>query len=53
VPLFNIDLFQSRLAALMSNEPLRLRLGSNAKKSIEKFSQKKICEDFYRFVLQN
>ena len=53
VPLFDFRQFEERLAALMNDESLRARLGSNAKESIRKYSSETICKAFYKFVLQN
>jgi glycosyltransferase involved in cell wall biosynthesis len=50
IPLFDYKLFESKLAELMTNEELRIRLGLNAKESIKKFSSQTICESFYRFI---
>ncbi|OQB57881.1 MAG: GalNAc-alpha-(1-_4)-GalNAc-alpha-(1-_3)-diNAcBac-PP-undecaprenol alpha-1,4-N-acetyl-D-galactosaminyltransferase [Bacteroidetes bacterium ADurb.Bin145] len=52
VPLFDFKQFEERLVALMNDESLRSRLGSNAKESIKKYSSETICKAFYKFVLQ-
>ena len=52
IPLHNYELFQSRMYALMADEELRKRLGSNAKENIKKFSSKKICNSYYKFIFQ-
>jgi GalNAc-alpha-(1->4)-GalNAc-alpha-(1->3)-diNAcBac-PP-undecaprenol alpha-1,4-N-acetyl-D-galactosaminyltransferase len=52
IPLFDYELFQSRMAELMNNEKLRQELGFNARVSIEKFSSEKICEAFFKFIVQ-
>lgn len=53
VPLFDHITFQSRLSLLMSNEALRLTLGSNARDSVERFSRDKICENFYEVIFNS
>jgi glycosyltransferase involved in cell wall biosynthesis len=50
IPLFDTDLFQSKLDQLMTDEKLREKLGSNARETIKKFSSEKICEAFYQFI---
>jgi GalNAc-alpha-(1->4)-GalNAc-alpha-(1->3)-diNAcBac-PP-undecaprenol alpha-1,4-N-acetyl-D-galactosaminyltransferase len=50
IPLFDYELFQSRMVELMKDEELRSRIGTNAKESIKKFSSEKICEAFYKFI---
>ena len=52
IPLFNYELFQSRLAELMVDENLRRRLGLNARESIKSFSSEKICDSFYKFITE-
>jgi len=51
IPLFDFRQFEERLAALMNDESLRAKLGSNAKESIKKYSSETICKAFYKFVL--
>jgi len=51
IPLFDFRQFEERLAALMNDESLRTKLGSNAKESIKKYSSETICKAFYKFVL--
>lgn len=53
IPLFDFRQFEERLAALMNDESLRAKLGSNAKESIKKYSSETICKAFYKFVLQH
>ncbi len=50
VPDSDFSLFQTRLNQLMKDKELRSRLGSNARKSITRFSHDNICEAFYRFI---
>lgn len=50
VPLFNAEAFKLKLTRLMIDENLRNELGSNAKKSIVRFSRDKICDTFYAFI---
>jgi GalNAc-alpha-(1->4)-GalNAc-alpha-(1->3)-diNAcBac-PP-undecaprenol alpha-1,4-N-acetyl-D-galactosaminyltransferase len=52
VPLFDNIQFESSLAKLMKNEVLREELGSNARESIKRFSSEKICDSFYKFIIQ-
>lgn len=51
VPLFDKNAFESRLIELMSNKALRLRIGSSAREGISKYSNDKICEDFYNVLV--
>jgi glycosyltransferase involved in cell wall biosynthesis len=51
IPLYNYELFQSRMAELMRDEKLRKRLGINAKENIKKFSNEKLCDAYYKFIL--
>ena len=51
IPLHNYELFQSRMYSLMTDEKLRKQLGVNARKSIRKFSSKKICESYLNFLI--
>ncbi len=50
IPLFDFDMFQLKLAQLMTDEGLREKLGLNARRSIERFSTEKISEAFYNFI---
>jgi len=52
IPLFDYEIFESRLAQTMLDSELRIRMGSNARRSIEKFSNDKICEAFYKFITE-
>ena len=52
VPLFNSDVFESKLADLIGNEALRESLGSNARKSIRRFSPDIICDTFLQFIIE-
>jgi GalNAc-alpha-(1->4)-GalNAc-alpha-(1->3)-diNAcBac-PP-undecaprenol alpha-1,4-N-acetyl-D-galactosaminyltransferase len=52
VPLFADDVFESRLANLMDDGELRLKLGHNARESIKRFSEREICLAFYNFILR-
>jgi GalNAc-alpha-(1->4)-GalNAc-alpha-(1->3)-diNAcBac-PP-undecaprenol alpha-1,4-N-acetyl-D-galactosaminyltransferase len=51
IPLFDYKQFESKLSKLMADENLRKSLGSNAKKSILRFSSEKICESYYKFII--
>jgi GalNAc-alpha-(1->4)-GalNAc-alpha-(1->3)-diNAcBac-PP-undecaprenol alpha-1,4-N-acetyl-D-galactosaminyltransferase len=53
IPLFDNQMFESKLSLLMQDKSLREKLGSNAKESIKKFSHEKICEDFYNFIVNH
>lgn len=53
VPLFDKDKFAARLGRLMSDEDLRLLMGSNARESIRRFSREHICESFYSFIMND
>jgi glycosyltransferase involved in cell wall biosynthesis len=52
IPLFNYEMFQSRLAQTMSDSELRKSMGANAMESIKKFSTDKVCEAFYTFITE-
>ena len=52
IPLFDYDLFQNKLLQLMQDKDLREDFGANARESIKRFSGEKICETFYRFILE-
>jgi GalNAc-alpha-(1->4)-GalNAc-alpha-(1->3)-diNAcBac-PP-undecaprenol alpha-1,4-N-acetyl-D-galactosaminyltransferase len=51
IPLFDYELFQSKLEILMDNASKREQFGSNARESIKKFSVNIIGEQFYNFIL--
>jgi GalNAc-alpha-(1->4)-GalNAc-alpha-(1->3)-diNAcBac-PP-undecaprenol alpha-1,4-N-acetyl-D-galactosaminyltransferase len=53
IPLFDYKQFEIKLTSLMEDKDLREKLGSNARKSITKFSREKICEAFYEFIVQS
>lgn len=50
VPLFNYEEFESKLAHLMEDEDLRLKIGTNARNSIKQFSVDRICQAYYDFI---
>lgn len=50
IPLYNYNLFRSKLSDLMNNKYLRETLGANARESIKRFSGEIICEAFYKFI---
>jgi GalNAc-alpha-(1->4)-GalNAc-alpha-(1->3)-diNAcBac-PP-undecaprenol alpha-1,4-N-acetyl-D-galactosaminyltransferase len=52
IPLFNYEMFQSRLAQTMLDSELRASMGANAIESIKKFSTDKVCEAFYTFITE-
>lgn len=51
IPLFDYQLFQDKLATLMSDVLMRQQFGLNAKESIKKFSVENIGESFFKFIL--
>lgn len=51
IPLFNYELFQTKLAFLMNETAERERMGNRAKESIKRFSAEIIGEKFYNFLL--
>lgn len=51
IPLFDYELFQDKLATLMSDVLMRQQFGLNAKESIKKFSVENIGERFFQFIL--
>jgi len=51
IPLFDNPGFILKLAQLLENEELRLKMGADAKESIKAFSGEKICDSFYNFLL--
>jgi GalNAc-alpha-(1->4)-GalNAc-alpha-(1->3)-diNAcBac-PP-undecaprenol alpha-1,4-N-acetyl-D-galactosaminyltransferase len=51
VPLFDEIQFEAKLSRLMEDEGLRKTLGSNASRSIKKFSSDSICEAFHKFII--
>jgi len=52
VPLFDYELFRSRLSLLMRDEALRERMAIEARQSIGKFSPEIIGEKYYEFIMQ-
>lgn len=52
VPLFDKDIFESRLDLLIRDEQLRIELGSNARASIMRFSSNDINDKIYNFILE-
>lgn len=50
VPLYDDEVFYSRLQLLMSDEKLRKKLGSHAKKSIKQFSVETIGDSYLSFI---
>ncbi len=50
IPLFDYEMFELKLAQVMSDQELRIRLGNNARVSILKYESNKICEAFYSFI---
>jgi GalNAc-alpha-(1->4)-GalNAc-alpha-(1->3)-diNAcBac-PP-undecaprenol alpha-1,4-N-acetyl-D-galactosaminyltransferase len=51
IPVNKYELFQEKLETLMKNEDLRLQLGENARKSVDKFSLSCIGDKFFQFIL--
>ena len=51
IPVFDDELFLSKLKTLMSNDDLRILMGANAKASIKKFNQNNISEKYLDFIL--
>jgi GalNAc-alpha-(1->4)-GalNAc-alpha-(1->3)-diNAcBac-PP-undecaprenol alpha-1,4-N-acetyl-D-galactosaminyltransferase len=50
-PLFDEPAFETKLERLMQNEGLRKEMGARGKEKIQDFSQEKIAEEFYQFIL--
>ena len=50
IPVNDYRQFSEKLKALMIDEELRRRLGSNAKSAIENFSVKAIGEKYLKFI---
>jgi GalNAc-alpha-(1->4)-GalNAc-alpha-(1->3)-diNAcBac-PP-undecaprenol alpha-1,4-N-acetyl-D-galactosaminyltransferase len=50
IPLFDYNLFESKLRLLMKNEELRNSLGRNARETIKTFSLESVGESYYYFV---
>ena len=50
VPVFDDELFKTRLKELMDNAEKREEMGAKAKASIKAFEVDKIVENFYRFI---
>jgi len=50
-PLFDLKDFETKLARLMDDEELREQMGARAREDIQAFTHEKICEEFYRFIL--
>lgn len=53
VPVFNYELLKDKLIELMNDPILRNRLGSEAVKSVNRFSSDKICHEYYSFITLN
>lgn len=53
VPLFDDEVFESKLRFLMDNPQERARMGVYAKESIDKYSLERIGEDYFNFMLGN
>lgn len=51
VPLFDYVLFEQRLSQLMKDAELRLRLGTEAFKSIQAFNSTIICDKYFKMML--
>lgn len=51
VPLFDKTCFEEKLATLMSDQNLREQMGERARESIMNFSQERVSEAFYQFIL--
>jgi GalNAc-alpha-(1->4)-GalNAc-alpha-(1->3)-diNAcBac-PP-undecaprenol alpha-1,4-N-acetyl-D-galactosaminyltransferase len=51
IPINDFNTFRKRLEQLMSDESLRIRLGSRAKISIKKYSLENIARQYYDFIL--
>lgn len=50
VPVYDYPLFKERLEQLMEDEPLRLKIGSRGKESVQKFSIDIIGSQYYAFI---
>ena len=50
IPVFDDELMKFRLQELMNNEQLRIDMGKNAQKSIQKFDKDAICQKFFEFI---
>ena len=50
IPLFNDDMFKSKLELLMDNTELREELGQKGMANIKKFNIQFIGEQFYQFI---
>ena len=51
VPLFEYDMFQSKLKILMEDTSLREQFGSKAMESVKRYTVNIIGEQFYKFIL--
>ena len=51
IPVFNDELFLSKLEMLINNDDLRILMAENAIESIKKFDQKTISEKYLDFIL--
>ena len=52
IPLYDDSLFKERLEYLMENEGVRSKMSEEALASIDKFAEKKICEQFYNNIIK-
>lgn len=52
IPLYDDSLFKERLEYLMENEGVRSKMSDEALASIDKFAEKKICEQFYNNMIK-
>lgn len=52
VPLFDYKQFEEKLTKLMSDERLREELGTNARRSVQRYTKEKICDEYYKFIMQ-
>lgn len=53
IPVSDYIQLELKLEALMNNEDLRERIGSEARKRIKEFSIEKIGEEYYSFIMSN
>lgn len=52
IPLFDKEMFVGKLKDLMENNDKISSMGTNAKKSMERFSTDKVCEAYYRVLTE-
>lgn len=50
VPVFNFNLFRTKLKLLIENEILRINLGQQAREQIQNYSLDKIGKEYYDFI---